>query len=146
MHTMTNPDVQSGITGVGGLNWGAHFCQFYRTSEDLADSLVPYFAAGLGANEQCLWVTAEPLTAGRARASLARAVPGAAEMEASGQIEILDYTEWYERAGTLSMEQVLGGWVEREERARARGFAGLRLTGNTFWLERKDWESFVHYE
>ncbi len=30
--------------------------------------------------------------------------------------------------------------------ARERGFDGLRLTGNTFWLERQDWGSFARYE
>src|SRR5690606_9445046 len=26
------------------------------------------------------------------------------------------------------------------------GYAGLRLSGNTFWLESKDWKSFTEYE
>jgi signal transduction histidine kinase len=36
--------------------------------------------------------------------------------------------------------------LEREDRARADGFAGLRLTGNTYWVERSDWDGFVDYE
>ena len=27
-----------------------------------------------------------------------------------------------------------------------RVFAGLRLSGNTFWLEAKDWQAFAEYE
>ncbi|MFN7135667.1 MAG: ATP-binding protein, partial [Myxococcales bacterium] len=27
-----------------------------------------------------------------------------------------------------------------------QGFAGLRLTGNTYWVERNDWQGFVDYE
>jgi PAS domain S-box-containing protein len=30
--------------------------------------------------------------------------------------------------------------------ARRKGFAGLRLSGNTFWLERDEWDEFVDYE
>ncbi len=30
--------------------------------------------------------------------------------------------------------------------ALANGYDGLRLTGNTFWLEKKDWNNFVDYE
>jgi len=41
---------------------------------------------------------------------------------------------------------VLRGWVEKEKRALEKGFDGLRLTGNTFWLEKRDWKDFVDYE
>ena len=53
----------SGIGAVGELPWGSHFCQFYHTREDLLDTLVPYFKAGLENNEFCLWVVSEPLRA-----------------------------------------------------------------------------------
>ena len=29
----------SGIHGVGDLNWGAHFCQFYRTKDQRATAM-----------------------------------------------------------------------------------------------------------
>lgn len=50
----------SGIPAIGSIPWGSHFCQFYETADDLADTLVPYFKAGLDANEQCMWVTSSP--------------------------------------------------------------------------------------
>ena len=34
--------------------WGTHFCQFYKTKEDMLDLLVPYFKAGL--ENQMAWV------------------------------------------------------------------------------------------
>jgi hypothetical protein len=40
----------------------------------------------------------------------------------------------------------LKGWVEKLNQALANGYGGLRLTGNTLWLERKDWNDFVNYE
>jgi hypothetical protein len=49
----------SGIAGLDGLSWGAHFFHFYRGAEDLAKTLLPFFEAGLAANEQCLWVASE---------------------------------------------------------------------------------------
>jgi PAS domain S-box-containing protein len=36
--------------------------------------------------------------------------------------------------------------VEKARSAVERGFDGLRLTGNTFWLEERDWRSFADYE
>ncbi|MDD5671557.1 MAG: PAS domain-containing protein, partial [Candidatus Omnitrophica bacterium] len=63
-----------------------------------------------------------------------------------GQIEILPYSEWYLKGGSFKSERVLNGWVEKLEQAFRRGYAGLRLTGNTFWLEKKDWDKFTDYE
>jgi hypothetical protein len=30
--------------------------------------------------------------------------------------------------------------------AQKQGYEGLRLTGNTFWLEQADWDDFTRYE
>jgi signal transduction histidine kinase len=131
---------------VGSLPWGAHFCQFYDEQVDLVDSLVPFFKAGLDSHEKCLWVTSEPLPARDARTALRQAVPDLAERERCNQIEIIDHHDWYTATGKTDADSTLRGWVEREERARADGFAGLRLTGNTYWVERSDWNGFVDYE
>jgi signal transduction histidine kinase len=136
----------SGIRAVGELPWGAHFCHFYRDREDLVDSLVPYFKAGLDGNERCLWVTSEPFRAEDARTALRTAVPDVEERIRRGQLEILDHDEWYTRTGKADAAATLSGWIEREQRALALGYQGLRLTGNTYWLERKDWKGFVEYE
>lgn len=143
MHEQLRP---SGLSAVGSLPWGTHFCQFYGEQGDLVDSLVPFFKAGLDSHEKCLWVTSEPLPARDARTALRQAVPDLAERERSNQIEIIDHHDWYMLTGKTDPDATLRGWVEREERARAEGFAGLRLTGNTYWVERSDWNGFVDYE
>ncbi|MBS4097398.1 MAG: PAS domain S-box protein [Sulfuricella sp.] len=137
---------QSGLDSVGALPWGTHFCQFYATGEDLLDTLVPYFREGLAANEFCMWVTSEPLQVAQAREALGMRVPDLDERIARGQIEILDYRQWYTATGTFDAEAVLQGWLGKLANARRRGFEGLRLTGNTFWLEEAIWENFKHYE
>jgi hypothetical protein len=53
---------KSGISFMGNMPWGAHFCSFYETKQDLLDTLVPYFAAGLANQEFCLWVLTEDVT------------------------------------------------------------------------------------
>ena len=65
---------KSGLATIGGIPWGAHFCQFYQTKQDLLDILVPYFQAGLENNEFCMWVTADNLTAAEARKAMTKAV------------------------------------------------------------------------
>ncbi len=142
----SNEKRKSGIKTVGEVTWGSHFCQFYETKEDLLDVLVPYFRAGLEANEFCMWVTSEPLDAEEARDALAAAVPDLRKRIAKGQMEILDYQQWYVLDGKFDADRVLQGWVDRMEAAHKRGFEGLRLTGNTFWLEKSLWKSFSDYE
>jgi signal transduction histidine kinase len=138
--------VPSGIPAIGDIPWGSHFCNFYATAEDLADSLVPFFKAGLEHNEKCLWVTSQPFGVEDAKAALRNAVPRLETYLQEGRIDIIDHREWYLRSGEANADEVLQGWVHRKEQALAQGHAGLRLTGNTFWVEAKDWKDFVDYE
>nr|MDO8079390.1 MEDS domain-containing protein [Candidatus Freyarchaeota archaeon] len=137
---------KSGIEAFGDIPWGTHFCQFYETKEDLIDILVPYFAAGLGNNEFCIWVTSQPLDTEEAWVALKEAVPDLEQYVEKGQIEILPYTDWYLLGGKFDSDRVLHLWGEKEKRALAQGFEGLRASGNTIWLERSFWKSFVDYE
>jgi len=136
----------SGIDLIGGIPWGTHFCQFYKTKHDLIDILVPYFEAGLESNEFCMWITSEPLVVAEAQEAMRGAVANFDEYLRRGQIEIIPYNEWYLLEGMFDDDRVLTGWVSKLEQALARGYAGLRLTGNTFWLERNHWQAFTEYE
>ena len=136
----------SGIGAVGDLAWGTHFCQFYRTRQDLVDTLVPYLHAGLRDNEFCMWVTSDPLGPDEAKAAMRAAVPEFDDYLDRGQIEIWDHRDWYLPDGRLSYKRVFGQWVDKEKKALDGGFTGLRLTGNTAWLDRAGWDDFVHYE
>jgi len=143
---MVGSNRKSGIGVVGDVPWGTHLCQFYQTKEDLIEILVPYFKAGLENNEFCMWITSEPLQVEEAKAALKKAVINLDDYIKKGQIEILDYSEWYTRAGKFDADEVLQGWVDKEKLALEKGLDGLRLTGNTFWLEPKDWKDFYDYE
>jgi PAS domain S-box-containing protein len=136
----------SGIDVIGGVPWGTHFCQFYQTKKDLIDILVPFFKAGLEGNEFCMWVTSEPLVVAEAEKAMRKAVNDFDEYLRRGQIEIIPYNEWYLLGGIFDDDLVLKGWVSKLEQALAKGYMGLRLTGNTFWLERNHWQAFTEYE
>ncbi len=137
---------KTGIDIIGDVSWGTHFCQFYKTKEDLIDMLVPYFKAGLENNEFCMWITSDPLNTEEARRELKNKVKNLDDLIKKGQIEILDYSRWYTKSGYFDPEKVLRSWIEKERQALKRGFDGLRLTGNTFWLEKRDWQNFANYE
>jgi len=139
-------DRKTGIDIVGHAPWGTHLCLFYKDKQDLIDVLVPYFKAGLQNNEFCMWVTSKPLNAQEANSALRQAVQNLDAYINRGQIEILDYTQWYTESGKFEADKVLQGWVTKHDQALKRGFDGLRLSGNTFWLEKDVWREFINYE
>ena len=137
---------KTGIDIIGDAPWGTHLCQFYQTKKDLIDILVPYFKAGLENNEFCMWITSEPLKVEDAKAALKKVVKNLDHFIKKGQIEILDYSEWYTKSGKFDANNVFQGWVEKENQALKRGHDGLRLSGNTFWLAKRDWRNFTDFE
>ena len=137
---------KTGIEIIGDMPWGTHFCQFYRTQQDMLDILVPYFKAGLENNEYCMWVTSEPLHVEEAAAALRQTMPDFERYAAKGSIEIIPYSEWYMKDGRFDQARVLDGWIDRLNQALTNGYDGLRLTGNTFWLESSQWQDFKAYE
>jgi hypothetical protein len=36
---------------------------------------------------------------------------------------------------------VLSGWIEKYNEASAKGFGGMRLTGDALWLEKTSWKN-----
>jgi PAS domain S-box-containing protein len=135
-----------GLEFIGDIPWGTHLCLFYDTKEDLTDILVPFFSEGLNSNEACFWVTSEPLKQDDARKALAKAVPDLDQFIDGGQLSILPFTDWRMKDGGFDADRVLQGWLEKETEALERGFEGLRLAGNTFWIERNLWDEFTEYE
>jgi len=141
------PDVRkTGLDVVGDMSWGTHFCLFYEAKSDLLDTAVSYCKAGLENQEFCLWVVAAPVTREDAAQALQRAVPDFDRYVADGSIEIVSADEWYLPDGRFDLKRVIRGWNEKLARASGRGYAGVRVTGDTAWLEKKDWKDFCEYE
>jgi C4-dicarboxylate-specific signal transduction histidine kinase len=137
---------KTGVDVVGDMPWGTHFCLFYETQADLLETLVPYCKAGLEGQEFCLWVVAEPLTKEQVIRALERAVPGFDRYWFDQSIEIVSARDWYLQDGTFDLERVIRGWNEKLARASCKGYAGVRVTGDTAWLEKKHWKDFCEYE
>jgi hypothetical protein len=126
--------------------WGSHICYFYQKKEDLMDILVPYIKVGLEENQFCVWVTSEDLTEKDAKEKLNSEIKNFNEFLEKKQIEIFPYTEWYLEDDDFNFQRVLDGWVKKYNYAISRGFNGIRVTGNTAWVEKKDWQDFAYYE
>jgi hypothetical protein len=137
----------SGISLVGALSWGTHFCQFYKTKKDLFDTLVPYFKAGLENNEMCIWVTSDFLTEEEALKAMRAHVPGFSDYLTRGQMEIFPYKDWYLIGGNFDLQRTLQMWMKKHDGALKKGFEGLRVSGNPYWIDnKKDWDDFAAYE
>jgi DNA-binding CsgD family transcriptional regulator len=137
---------QSGIRVVGDVPWGAHICIFYETKDDLLDTAAAYFKAGLESNEFCIWAISEPITRADATAALRRAIPDLEAELAAGRVEILQGTDWYLRGNQFDLQRITGGWSEKLRAALAKGFDGMRVSGNAFWIESNHWQAFCEYE
>jgi signal transduction histidine kinase len=136
----------SGIKLLGEIPWGTHFCSFYHDKEDLLDTLVPYFAAGLTNNEYCLWIISAPLAVADAADALRKTVPDLESYLRDGRIEIVSYAEWYLQDGKFVPENVISAWLQKLEYAIGRGYSGMRVNGNEGWLDRHVWKDFIDYE
>ncbi len=137
---------KTGISAVGDVPWGTHFCHFYETKQDLLDILIPYFKAGLENNEFCIWVAFTPLTVEEATNALRGAVPQFEHYLSKGDILILPHSEWYLKDGTFDLNRVIANWSEKLSRALDKGYDGLRVNGNEAWLTEKEWKDYSAYE
>ncbi|HWX53426.1 MAG TPA: MEDS domain-containing protein [Verrucomicrobiae bacterium] len=137
---------KTGISPVGDLPWGTHFCQFFQTKQDLLDILVPYFRAGLEHNEMCVWSVFDPLDEKEARDALGQVVPNLSQRIAAGDMQIVHYREWYLEGGAFDERRVTDRWKEQIVQARAKGYSGLRVSGSAAWLTSDVWKDFAEYE
>ena len=104
-----------------------------------------YFKVGLENNEFCLWVLSYPLKVEDAIGVLSRVVPDLNVYLDTGQIEIISYKDWFLTEGIFNPKKVLNGWVEKLNYASLNGYEGFRLSDNTSWLRKEDWNSFLKY-
>jgi signal transduction histidine kinase len=137
---------QTGIGAVGDVPWGTHFFLFHETKQDLIDACIPYFQAGLETQEFCMWVIADPLTEEEVRYCLKHAIPRFEDHFEKRNIEIVRGREWYMTGDDLDLEKVTRGWKQKIDCALNGGYAGLRLSADTAWLDKREWKAFCAYE
>jgi PAS domain S-box-containing protein len=127
---------KTGISVVGDLPWGTHFCSFYETKQDLLDILIPYFKSGLENKEFCLWVisNSELLTVEEAMSALRNALPDLDRYVEERSIEVFGHEDWFLRGKTFDSHTVANRFRKKLNEALARGYAGMRVNGSPAWL------------
>src|SRR6266849_1126188 len=143
----TEARMMAGVDVVGDVAaWGAHFCLFYETKQDLLDTLISYCKSGLERDEYCLWIVAEPLTIDDARDALRNAVPHLDRYLAGFRLEIVPARDWFLPGGAFDGKTLTASWYEKLASLSARGYPGMRITEDTTWLSKKEWTHFCDYE
>ena len=137
---------QSGIGLLGDVPWGTHICLFYETKQDLLDTNVDYFKAGLQSNEYGLWAISDPITLEEATEALRRGIPEFDRHLACGNIELVEGYDWYLHGGRFELGKVIEGWHRKHSGALATGHEGLRIGGNALWQQTDLWKDFCDYE
>ena len=103
----------TGIRFMGDMPWGTHVCMFYETPQDLLDTAVCYFEAGLKSHEFCVWAVSDPVSLEQAEEALRRAIPGFDRYRKAGQIELIAGSEWYLKGDEFDLQKITGGWHEK---------------------------------
>src|SRR5260370_24213279 len=136
---------KTGISVVGDVPWGTHFCTFYETTQDLLDILVPFFKAGLESKEFCLWIVSnsELLKVQEATSALRKVVPDLDRHLSEGSVELVPHDKWFLEGGTFDFHKVANRFGEKLEEALAKGYAGMRLNGSPAWLYKYDDKELV---
>ena len=146
---MANDPRNTAIDRIGDLaTWGTHIALFYETKDDLLDTIVPYCKTGLESAQSCVWFVAEPyLTPGEARQALREAVGGLDQYQADGRIEIDSANDWFVRGGAVfDGDKVAAAWYEKLASVSGSGLAGLRITGDAGWVDKKNWDALIKWE
>jgi DNA-binding CsgD family transcriptional regulator len=136
----------TGIRVVPMVQWGTHLCVLYDSKQDLLDVGVSWFEAGLVANEFCAWVISDPITEEDALQALNEGIVDFKNYHRSGQFQILDFSRWYMDGDQLGLEKAFARLSTSTRGALAKGYSGLRASGNTFWSGSSQWQVFQKYE
>jgi hypothetical protein len=121
-------------------------CACSTTPQDLLDTAICYFEAGLKSNELCVWAVSDPASLQQAEEALRSAIPDFDRYQAAGQIELVAGSEWYLDGDDFDMQRITGGWRDKLNAALARGYDGVRASGNAVWIGTKHWKEFCEYE
>lgn len=128
------------------LPWGTHFSLLYRSKEELLEVIIPYYRTGLARGDRCLLITGVLLNEAEARAALTEGIPRLDDYLERGQMEIIPRGKWYLPDGKFEQTKVLELWKRRIREAVARGYPGLRASGDVSWLNPEQWDEFTAYE
>jgi len=139
---------KTGVSVIGDVRWGTHFCYFYETKQDLLDLLIPYFKTGLEGNEFCLLIisNSELLKMEEAANALHGVLPDLDRYVAKRSMEFVGHDAWFLNGGSFDFQRVANQFKEKVDKALARGFVGMRVSASPAWLETSNPKGLRKFE
>lgn len=134
---MTTVIRNSGIPFIDAVSWGSHLCAFYETREDLFEIVTGYFAAGIDANEMCVWAVPDDMRTAGGRRRLRDMIPGFDDHIESGRLRFVTAADRYMVGGQFDADAFDAFWAALLDDALARGHDGMRVSGEALWLARQ---------
>jgi len=134
-----------GASFLGEMPRGAHLCMFYESTDDLLDSLVPFFQIGLENNEFCSWTPPGQPTLEEFRIALGRRIPNFDQHLAAGNIVVLS-REIYFKGDQVDHLGLMSDLANKFRDALAKGYNGMRASGDALWTDTGQWRDFCNYE
>jgi hypothetical protein len=123
-----------------------HVVMLHSGFEDKHQVLFTYLKAGLDQGEAAAYIASEE-TPDEIRQAMRRFGMDVDELERRGALRVIDWRDWYIVGGKFSATETIERWKRLHDEAMAKGFRGLRVTGETacFFRERMVKE-LVQYE
>lgn len=123
-----------------------HVILFYFEPELKRRLLFAYLKAGLDKGEAAAYIASQETPEQIEEAMKASGI-NVEQLEAAGALRVLPYTKWYYLDGYFDISRTKNLWQELYEQTTAKGFKGLRVTGETScFLERGQANELIAYE
>jgi len=123
-----------------------HYCNIYRSSDDLQKTIAEYFKTGLKKNELCICITSDDLTEMGLKKAMQKNGIAFESAISAGKLEIHHYKTWYLNDGVFDKGRVLKAWEDKILKALADGYSGVRVTGSADWISPEMFSVAAQYE
>ena len=123
-----------------------HVVMLYSKPEDKRLVLFTYLKEGLARGEATAYVVGEE-TIDQIKEEMRKFGINVEGLENSGALHVMHSIQWYTNGGKLDVSRTKELWKKLYDKSLARGFKGLRVTGEgTFFFESRMANELVVYE
>ena len=105
-----------------------HVILFYTNHRDKHLVLFTYLKAGLDAGEAAVYIAGDE-SSSQIREAMRDFGIRVEHLEKTGALRVVDYRNWYIIGGEFNIGKTVSLWRKALDEALARGFKGLRVTG-----------------
>jgi len=134
----------TGISIIDTVPWGSHLCVLYGNNDDLLNTLVPFFKAGLQNNEFCTYVDSSEQF--NVKEALKNGGSIFAQSLETSQMVVVPLSGVYLEDGVFSPHKALNYLTTTVNQALQKGYKGVRIAGNIPRTEKVEWENLTAFE